>query len=41
MKISFNGAQSPKDEILDAVYFYLCYGVSYRDLNEIFAEGWC
>ena len=36
--ISFKGAQFPKDVILHAVYFYLRYGVSYRDLEEILAE---
>lgn len=38
MMISFKGAQFPKDVILHAVYFYLRYGVSYRDLEEILAE---
>lgn len=33
--ISFKGAQYPKDVILIAVFFYLRYGVSYRDLKEI------
>ncbi|MGX9353482.1 IS6 family transposase (plasmid) [Shimia sp. W99] len=36
--ISFKGAQYPKDVILHAMYFYLRYGVSYRDLEEILAE---
>jgi putative transposase len=36
--ISFSGAQFPKDVILYAVFFYVRYGVSYRDLEEIFAE---
>ena len=36
--ISFAGAQFPKDVILYAVFFYVRYGVSYRDLEEIFAE---
>ncbi|MDO6505331.1 IS6 family transposase, partial [Shimia thalassica] len=36
--ISFKGAQFPKDVILHAMYFYLRYGVSYRDLEEILAE---
>jgi len=36
--ISFKGAQFPKDVILHGVYFYLRYGVSYRDLEEILAE---
>lgn len=33
--ISFRGAHYPKDVILYAVYFYLRYGLSYRDLEEI------
>ena len=36
--ISFKGAQYPKDVILFAVFFYVRYGVSYRDLEEIMAE---
>jgi putative transposase len=36
--ISFSGAQFPKDVILYAVFFYVRYGVSYRDVEEIFAE---
>ena len=36
--ISFNGAQFPKDVILFAVFFYVRYTVSYRDLEEIMAE---
>ncbi|WP_170763247.1 IS6 family transposase [Ruegeria lacuscaerulensis] len=36
--ISFKGAQYPKDVILFAVFFYVRYGVSYRDLEEILAE---
>lgn len=38
MAISFKGAHFPKDVILFAVFFYLRYGVSYRDLEEIMAE---
>ena len=38
MSVSFNGAHFPKDVILHAVFFYLRYGVSYRDLEEIMAE---
>ncbi|WP_170518125.1 IS6 family transposase [Ruegeria atlantica] len=38
MTISFKGAHYPKDVILYAVFFYLRYGVSYRDLEEIMAE---
>ncbi len=36
--ISCKGAQYPKDVILFAVFFYVRYGVSYRDLEEIMAE---
>jgi len=36
--ISFKGAQFPRDVILHAMYFYLRYSVSYRDLEEILAE---
>jgi putative transposase len=35
--ISFSGTQFPKDVILYAVFFYVRYGVSYRDVEEIFA----
>lgn len=38
MAISFTGAHFPKDINLDAVFFYVRYGVSYRDLEEIMAE---
>ncbi len=34
--IDFKGAHYPKSVILFAVYFYVHYGVSYRDL-----EGYC
>jgi putative transposase len=36
--ISFKGAHFQKDIILYAVFFYVRYGVSYRDLEEIMAE---
>jgi hypothetical protein len=36
--ISFKGAQHPKSVILYAVYFYVRFPVSYRDLAEIMAE---
>jgi putative transposase len=36
--VNFKGAQYPKDIILYAVFFYVRYGVSYRDLEEIMAE---
>ncbi len=38
LMILFKGAQYPKDVILFAVFFYVRYGVSYRDLEEIMAE---
>ncbi|POZ51304.1 IS6 family transposase [Methylovulum psychrotolerans] len=38
MKISFKGVHDPKNVILYAVFFYVRYGVSYRDLEEILAE---
>lgn len=38
MSVSFKGPHFPKDVILHAVFFYLRYGVSYRDLEEIMAE---
>jgi len=38
MSISFKGAHFPKEVILHAVFFYLRYSVSYRDLEEIMAE---
>lgn len=36
--IDFKGNHFPKSVILYAVYFYVRYGVSYRDLEEIMAE---
>ena len=36
--ISFKGAQYPRSVILYAVYFYVRFPVSYRDLEEIMAE---
>ena len=36
--IIFKGAQCPKSVILYAVYFYVRFAVSYRDLEEIMAE---
>lgn len=36
--VSFKGAQFPKEVILHAVFFYVRYAVSYRDLEEILAE---
>lgn len=38
MTISFKGAHFPKEVILYAAYFYLRYGASFRDLEEIMAE---
>ncbi len=36
--ISFKGCHFPKHVILHAVYFYLRYSVSLRELEEILAE---
>ncbi|WP_230991179.1 IS6 family transposase [Bathymodiolus platifrons methanotrophic gill symbiont] len=36
--LSFKGTHFPKDIILYAVFFYVRYGVSYRDLEEIMEE---
>ena len=36
--ISFKGTHFPKDVILYTVFFYVRYGVSYRDLEEIMEE---
>lgn len=36
--VSFKGAHYPKDVILFAVFFYVRYGVSYRDPEEFMAE---
>ncbi|WP_282611285.1 IS6 family transposase [Pelagibius sp. Alg239-R121] len=38
MIISFKGHQFPKDVILHAVFFYVRYSISYRDLEEILTE---
>ena len=38
MSIDLKGSHYPKDVILYAVFFYVRYGVSYRDLEEIMAE---
>ena len=38
MSIDFKGSHYPKDVILYAVFFYVRYGVSYRDLEEIMTE---
>ena len=38
MTIEFKGNHFPKSVILYAVFFYVRYGVSYRDLEEIMAE---
>ena len=37
VKINFKGNHFPKSVILFAVFFYVRYGVSYRDLEEIMA----
>jgi putative transposase len=36
--IDFKGNHFPKSVILFAVFFYVRYGVSYRDLEDIMAE---
>ncbi|KGM87291.1 Transposase, partial [Roseovarius mucosus DSM 17069] len=36
--IDFNGVHYPRSVILHAVFFYVRYAVSYRDLEEILAE---
>lgn len=36
--IEFKGVHYPKSVILHAVFFYLRYAVSYRDLEETMAE---
>ncbi len=38
MSIDFKGSHYPKDVILYAVFFYVRYAISYRDLEEIIAE---
>jgi len=38
MTIDFKGVHFPKSVILYAVFFYVRYPVSYRDLQEIMAE---
>ncbi len=37
--IDFKGVHYPKAVILHAVFFYLRYAVSYRDLEEILVYG--
>ena len=38
MKVDFKGSHYPKDVILYAVFFYVRYAVSYRELEGIMAE---
>ena len=38
MAIDFRGVHYPKAVILHAVFFYVRYAVSYRDLEEVMAE---
>ncbi|MBO1042223.1 IS6 family transposase [Brucella pituitosa] len=38
MTVDFKGAHFPKSVILHAIFFYVRYPVSYRDLQEILAE---
>ena len=40
MSVDFKGAHYPKSVILYAVYFYVRYGVSYRDLEDVMEERW-
>ena len=39
MTINFKGSHYPKDVILYAVFFYVRYAVSYRDLEDIMEES--
>ena len=39
MTFNFKGAHYPKAVIVYAVFSYVYYAVSYRDLEEILAEG--
>lgn len=38
MTVDFKGVHFPKSVILHAVFFYVRYLVTYRDLQEILAE---
>ncbi|SBW16183.1 hypothetical protein BR10RB9215_C20854 [Brucella sp. 10RB9215] len=38
MTVAFKGSHFPKSIILHAVFFYVRYPVSYRDLQDILAE---
>jgi len=38
MTVDFKGIHFPKSVILHAVFFYIRYSVSYRELQEILAE---
>ncbi|ENR01140.1 hypothetical protein H721_02580 [Brucella ovis IntaBari-2006-46-332] len=38
MTVAFKGSHFPRSIILHAVFFYVRYPVSYRDLQEILAE---
>ena len=38
MTVDFKGVHFPKSVILHAVFFYVRYAVTYRDLQEILAE---
>lgn len=38
LTVDFKGAYYPKSVILHAVFFYVRYAISYRDLEEILAE---
>lgn len=36
--VNFKGVHYPKNVILYAIFLYVRYGASYRDLDEIIAE---
>jgi hypothetical protein len=39
--IDFKGAHCPKSVIVHAVFFYVRYAVSYRDLEGDIGRAWC
>ena len=41
MAIDFKGAHYPKAVIVHAVFFYVRYAVSYRDLEGDIGRAWC
>jgi putative transposase len=40
LTLDFKGSHYPRDVILYAVFFYVRYAVSYRDLEEIMGGAW-